>query len=245
MAEKKKAKGKRIKVTRQRRPRRSRKSSKKKKPRRRRGQGQYSTYFPTNRTIDSNQYWQLRAEIAGAEARVRQSLQDRKSEESKAEQKVEKLEKEVKQFVTPNEYDNGDNASRNRQATRNAHTVDLTAQTPHLSLRRSPTTPVEHRGETFEDAQQRRQQQLRDAIGLRQQASVRSTGNVFQRWRTIAQTGRLQEQLRSAGEPATPHNVSIQADTPTRETVESVVEHGAPPASVRNTRQRKRRVVSV
>ena len=51
------------------------------------------------RQMDSNQYWQLRAEIAGAEARVRTSLEDRKDEESKAEkraeEKVVKLEKQV------------------------------------------------------------------------------------------------------------------------------------------------------
>eukprot|EP01045_Picozoa_sp_COSAG04_P037681 COSAG04_NODE_9741_length_835_cov_6.707880_1_plen_70_part_10 len=31
------------------------------------GTGVFGSHFPTNRTIDSNQYWQLRAEIAGTE----------------------------------------------------------------------------------------------------------------------------------------------------------------------------------
>ena len=31
------------------------------------GAGIFGNHFPTNRTVDSNQYWQLRAEIAGAE----------------------------------------------------------------------------------------------------------------------------------------------------------------------------------
>ena len=90
----KKPKGKRIKVS------RARKKPKASKKKGRKGQGQYSSFFPTNRQIDSNQYWQLRAEIAGAEARVRSSLKDKKDEESKAEKraeaKVEKLEKQVK-----------------------------------------------------------------------------------------------------------------------------------------------------
>lgn len=90
----KKPKGKRIKVSKARKkPQRS------KKRKGRKGQGQYSNLFPTNRQIDSNQYWQLRAEIAGAEARVRSSLKDRQDEESKAEKraeaKVDKLEKQV------------------------------------------------------------------------------------------------------------------------------------------------------
>ena len=56
----------------------------------RRGKGQYSSFFPTNRQIDSNQYWQLRAEIAGAEARVATRLKDRQEDEKKSEKKVEK-----------------------------------------------------------------------------------------------------------------------------------------------------------
>ena len=91
---KKKTKGKMIKVA---KARKKRKSKKRKRP----GRGQYSTFFPTNRQIDSNQYWQLRAEIAGAEARVRSSLKDRQQDEVKAEKKVKKLEEEVKRWKTP------------------------------------------------------------------------------------------------------------------------------------------------
>ena len=90
----KKTKGKKIKVT---KPRKKPKASKKRK--RGRGRGQYSNFFPTNRQVDSNQYWQLRAEIAGAEARVRTGLRDQMDDESKAkkkaEKKVEKLERDV------------------------------------------------------------------------------------------------------------------------------------------------------
>ena len=102
-----------VKQKRPKRPKRPKKSKKAKKPKRAKkskksgarsqGKGQYSSFFPTNRQIDSNQYWQLRAEIAGAEARVRTSLKDRQEDEKKAEKKVEKLEKEVRDFrtVTP------------------------------------------------------------------------------------------------------------------------------------------------
>ena len=76
-------------------PKRRRKATKGKKvavkPKRRRrgkkGKGQYSDNFPSNRQVDSNQYWQLRAEIAGAEARVRTSLKDRQEDEKKADKK--------------------------------------------------------------------------------------------------------------------------------------------------------------
>ena len=95
---------KRITVVKQKKPKRPKKPKKSKKSKKakksRRGKGQYSSFFPTNRQIDSNQYWQLRAEIAGAEARVRSSLKDRQDDEKKADKKVEKLEKEVKEFTT-------------------------------------------------------------------------------------------------------------------------------------------------
>jgi hypothetical protein len=66
---KKKTKGKR-KIVVQKRPRKKRKT----KGKRRRGAGVFGNQFPTNRVIDSNQYWQLRAEIAGAEGRVLEPL---------------------------------------------------------------------------------------------------------------------------------------------------------------------------
>ena len=62
---KKKTKGKR-KIVVQKRARKKRKT----KAKRRRGVGVFGNQFPTNRQVDSNQYWQLRAEIAGAEGRV-------------------------------------------------------------------------------------------------------------------------------------------------------------------------------
>ena len=100
MAEKKK-----ITVVKQKRPKKpkkskkARKAKKAKKGKKGKGQGQYSSAFPTNRQVDSNQYWQLRAEIAGAESRVRTSLKDRQEDEKKAEKKVTKLETEVKDFA--------------------------------------------------------------------------------------------------------------------------------------------------
>ena len=68
---KKKTKAKKIKVAKARKKPIPKGKSKKRK---RAQRGKYSNFFPTNRQIDSNQYWQLRAEIAGAEARVRSSL---------------------------------------------------------------------------------------------------------------------------------------------------------------------------
>ena len=91
------AKKKKITVVRQKRPKKPKKSKKAKKAKK--GKGQFGNFFPTNRQIDSNQYWQLRAEIAGAEARVRTSLKDRQEDEKKADKKVAKLETEVKDFT--------------------------------------------------------------------------------------------------------------------------------------------------
>ena len=133
------AKKKKITVVKQKRPKKPKKSKKARKARKakkgKKGKGQFGNAFPTNRQIDSNQYWQLRAEIAGAEARVRTSLKDRQEDEKKADKKVAKLETEVKDFTklstaqqrqnfptvgTPDrgrgdaEYDRGDVASRSR-----------------------------------------------------------------------------------------------------------------------------------
>ena len=181
---KKKTKAKKIKVA---KARKKGKSKKRKRPRR----GQYSNFFPTNRQIDSNQYWQLRAEIAGAEARVRSSLKDRQEDEVKADKKVKKLEEEVKRWKTPaatppvvvqvptpgavgtprgGEYENGTAAAGERQAARDANTVDLAADSPAFPPRAppSPPSPVQHRGQTYEEGQQRQQEQLRNAIRMQQ-----------------------------------------------------------------------------
>jgi hypothetical protein len=147
MAEKKK-----ITVVKQKRPKKPKKSKKARKAKKakkgKKGKGQYSSAFPTNRQIDSNQYWQLRAEIAGAESRVRTSLKDRQEDEKKAEKKVTKLETEVRgvaaaqqtpQVVintvgTPavNEYDLGEDASRSRAERRGS-----SARTPEPRRSRS------------------------------------------------------------------------------------------------------------
>ena len=134
----KKTKGKKIKVT---RARKKPKASKKRK----RGRGQYSNFFPTNRQVDSNQYWQLRAEIAGTEARVRTSLRDQKDDESKAkkkaETKVEKLEKQVEKVGATaqtaidltrgvGEYDQGDRAAERRPRRSTSTGVPQPPQVP-------------------------------------------------------------------------------------------------------------------
>ena len=260
----KKQRGKRVKVVRRRRAKSKSKSKSKSK-----GKGQYSSIFPTNRQIDSNQYWQLRAEIAGAEARVRTSLKDRQDDEKKAEKKVDKLETEVQQFalLTPalqrhsrrtpgtpagDEYDDGNRSVSSRNSARGDHTVDLTAE---RASRRSPKTPpplptVEHRGETFEDKHQRTQEQLRGAVKLQGALTEKrqrvTTGNIISRWRTVSETGKIKKQLRDNAEAITAHNVeSTDPNTPTKKTVESVVEHGAPPAVHRSKKQARAKVAEL
>jgi hypothetical protein len=263
---------KQIKVVKPVKPKRRRKPKKtaaRRKPRKtRKGKAHYSSFFPTNRQIDSNQYWQLRAEIAGAEARVRSSLKDRQDDEKKADKKVEKLEKEVKEFttVTPadrrtrrtpgtpagDEYDDGNRSVSSRNSARDDHTVDLTAE---RASRRSPKTPpplppVEHRGETFEDKHQRTQEQLRGAVKLQGALTEKrqrvTTGNILSRWRTVSETGKIKKQLRDNAEAITAHNVeSTDPNTPTKKTVESVVEHGAPPAVHRSKKQARAKVAEL
>ena len=298
MAKKKKdkakaPKGKRIKVAKvkKKKPRAS-----KKRKRAPKGKGQYSNFFPTNRQIDSNQYWQLRAEIAGAEARVRSRLKDRQDEESKAERRAEetvgRLEQQVQVLqntppppapvapaptitvnpapitidqpitigtpaqptvspaqaaVAGGEYDGTEGASAQRDATSDQHQVDLTAETPTRSLEPEPERLVEHRGETFEEQEQRKQQQYRDATKFRQQSKLRQVGNIVSRWKTVSDTGKAKSELQQENKPQTPHNIHVTSsdtDTPTRRTVQSVIDTGAPPASAvkaQQTKQSKRK----
>ena len=72
-----------------------------KRVKRKAGTGVFGSHFPTNRTIDSNQYWQLRAEIAGAESRVRTRLKDRQADYARSEANIVKIQKEVKEVMTP------------------------------------------------------------------------------------------------------------------------------------------------
>jgi len=81
----KRKKGARKKVT------RKRKKVTRKKKRAVLGAGSFSTGVPTNRVIDSNQYWQLRAEIAGGEAKVRTTIKDRQEAEDKKDEELRKL----------------------------------------------------------------------------------------------------------------------------------------------------------
>ena len=62
-----------------------------KRVKRKAGTGVFGSHFPTNRTIDSNQYWQLRAEIAGAESRVGTRLKDRQAEYDRKEANIDKI----------------------------------------------------------------------------------------------------------------------------------------------------------
>ena len=285
----KKPKGKRIKVS---RARKKPRASKKKGRKGRKGQGQYSNLFPTNRQVDSNQYWQLRAEIAGAEARVRSNLKDRKDEESKsekrAEEKVGRLEQQVQVLaatppvlqaapnitigqpnitvgtptlpgqaaqspaqsaVARDEYSSSNGASIDRDNASDKHHVDLThdqTTPPRAPEPEAPPSPVPHRGETFEEQEQRKQQQLRDATKFRQQSKLRNLGNMILRWKTVSDTAIASNKLQQENQPQTPHNLHVtssQTDTPTRQTVDSVVETGAPPASAakRVTAKKKRR----
>ena len=94
---KKKSKGKR-KIVVQKRPRKKRKT--KGKRRKVKGAGIFSNQFPTNRVIDSNQYWQLRAEIAGAEGRVLANLKDRQADYDRKEGNIEKIKQEVRDFTS-------------------------------------------------------------------------------------------------------------------------------------------------
>ena len=64
------------------------------------GTGIFGNHFPTNRTVDSNQYWQLRAEMAGAEGRVLANLKDRQADYDRKEANIEKIKAEVKDFTS-------------------------------------------------------------------------------------------------------------------------------------------------
>ena len=72
-----------------------------KRVKRKAGTGVFGSHFPTNRTIDSNQYWQLRAEIAGAESRVGTRLKDRQAEYDRKEANIDKIKKQVDKVMTP------------------------------------------------------------------------------------------------------------------------------------------------
>jgi hypothetical protein len=48
--------------------------------------------------VDSNQYWQLRAEIAGAEGRMLANLKDRQADFDRKEGNIEKIKEEVRDF---------------------------------------------------------------------------------------------------------------------------------------------------
>ena len=79
-------------------PRKKGTKKKKKGKRKKRGvkgAGIFGTGVPTNRVVDSNQYWQLRAEIAGGESKVRTTIRDRQAAEDKKDDELRKLRTEV------------------------------------------------------------------------------------------------------------------------------------------------------
>ena len=94
------------------------------------GTGVFGSHFPTNRTIDSNQYWQLRAEIAGTEARVRTRLKDRQADYDRSEANITKIQKEVKEVMTPEKI-----AAAARNAARDqVHAGPGTPATPPINV---------------------------------------------------------------------------------------------------------------
>ena len=79
-------------------PRKKGTKKKKKGKRKKRGvkgAGIFGTGVPTNRVVDSNQYWQLRAEIAGGESKVRTTIRDRQAAEDKKDDELRRLRTEV------------------------------------------------------------------------------------------------------------------------------------------------------
>eukprot|EP01045_Picozoa_sp_COSAG04_P007198 COSAG04_NODE_370_length_15729_cov_5.743506_11_plen_326_part_00 len=151
---KKRTKGRRVVVVRR----------KRRAPRKKAGTGVFGSHFPTNRVIDSNQYWQLRAEIAGAESRASRSLKDRQAEYDRKEANIEKVKEEVRQFVTPegqariralNRVDAGPAAPANPTppvvVNNNYHGRDVAYDGPEISSESrgavavDPETPAEER----------------------------------------------------------------------------------------------------
>ena len=107
------------------------------------GAGIFSNQFPTNRVIDSNQYWQLRAEIAGAEGRVAANLKDRQSEYDRKEANIEKIKAEVKDFtsLTPAQRAYAASIGTPANAAPPAHSGPPPRRYP-----RSPSSPQPNRG---------------------------------------------------------------------------------------------------
>ena len=102
----------------------AKKKPRKKRPttkRRRKGAGQYKTGVPANRMMESNQYWQLRAEIAGGESKVRTSIKERQAAEDKKDDELRRLRVEVGTLK---------GESRATTATANAALVAASVGTP-------------------------------------------------------------------------------------------------------------------
>ena len=107
------------------------------KAKKRKGAGIFGNQFPTNRVIDSNQYWQLRAEIAGAESRVLANLKDRQADYDRKEGNIEKIKQEVRDFTSLTSAQQA-YARELRTPAVNAGPGAQQARTP--TSRRSPTS---------------------------------------------------------------------------------------------------------
>ncbi len=115
---------------------------------------------------------------------MRTSLKDRQEDEKKGEKKVEKLEKEVRDFttVTP--------PLQRQDWNPGGVTVNVG----------TPATPVgddhQQRGETPEEHQIRKIQEIRNAVGLKKTRQYEKMGRVFAGWTAEVAKGQAEQELR-------------------------------------------------
>jgi len=189
---KKKTKGKR-KIVVQKRPRKKRKT--KGKRRKVKGAGVFGNQFPTNRVIDSNQYWQLRAEIAGAEGRVLANLKDRQADYDRKEGNIEKIKQEVRDFtsLTPAQA----------AYARNLRTPVVNAGPPTIAVPpRASSTPAQAHSPAHADDPASQQMVLRNAAqfshrvaGQRQRNQLQDS---FEHLHQISQAAKLKREIGEA-----------------------------------------------
>ena len=118
-------------------PRKKGTKKKKKGKRKKRGvkgAGIFGTGVPTNRVVDSNQYWQLRAEIAGGESKVRTTIRDRQAAEDKKDDELRKLRTEVGTLK---------GESRATAATANAALIAASVGTPARARARADSPSID------------------------------------------------------------------------------------------------------
>ena len=118
-------------------PRKKGTKKKKKGKRKKRGvkgAGIFGTGVPTNRVVDSNQYWQLRAEIAGGESKVRTTIRDRQAAEDKKDDELRRLRTEVGTLK---------GESRATAATANAALIAASVGTPARARARADSPSID------------------------------------------------------------------------------------------------------